>query len=145
MRFSRFLKTAVCLLALVFTFAPAASSRQQDQSPDQSQDQNQDPTGGIRGTVSDASGNRVPDARITVSGGPGAAGDATGDDAGDYVVQKLPAGTYHLLISAKGYKDFEQDGVEVTADIVEVDATLEADKDTKSTQRIIHIHPWGDN
>jgi Carboxypeptidase regulatory-like domain len=139
MRLSAPLKTAVCLSALAFAIGAVASARVPYQNPDQNQtpdqnkspDQDQDPTGGIRGTISNSSGDRVAGARITVNGDPGPSASATTDDVGDFIVPKLPEGNYHVIISAKGYKDFQQDGIEVTADVVAVDAILEPDKDSK--------------
>lgn len=147
MRVSSFLKVAVCLLALAFAIGGVASSQEQgqDQGQGQSQSPDQDPTGGIRGTISNSSGEGIPDARITASGGPGPAADITADNAGDYFV-KLPPGTYKVIISAQGFKAFQQD-VEVNAEMVEVDAMLEPDPDAKPAQQVLLLQTRasGDN
>ena len=57
------------------------------------------------GTLTDATGAVVPNARIkAVNLATGAARDATSDDSGNYSLPFLPAGDYEVTITAQGYK-----------------------------------------
>jgi carboxypeptidase family protein len=57
------------------------------------------------GTLTDATGAVVPNARIKcVNLATGAARDATSDDSGNYSLPYLPSGDYEVTITAQGYK-----------------------------------------
>ncbi len=61
------------------------------------------PTGGLEGTVSDAStGEPVPGAQVTIAGQVGVFTVTTGPD-GKYDVADLPAGAYLVNVQATGY------------------------------------------
>ena len=61
-------------------------------------------TGSITGTVTDASGAVVPNARITVTGVfTGVERDAVSDSAGVYIVPSLIPGDYKLTVQAAGF------------------------------------------
>src|SRR6266852_7853487 len=69
-------------------------------------------TGSITGTVRDVSGSVVPGADVQVSSaaiGLTRAIATNGD--GDYLAGALPAGTYELSVTAKGFKSFTVKGI----------------------------------
>ncbi len=69
-------------------------------------------TGSITGTVRDVSGSVVPGADVQVSSaaiGLTRAIATNGD--GDYLAGALPAGTYELSVTAKGFKSFTARGI----------------------------------
>lgn len=69
-------------------------------------------TGSITGTVRDVSGSVVPGADVQVSSaaiGLTRAIATNGD--GDYLAGALPAGTYELSVTAKGFKSFTAKGI----------------------------------
>jgi Carboxypeptidase regulatory-like domain len=132
MQHLKFPRNAVCLVMLVFVVGAVAWG----------QDEDQDPTGGIRGTIAAASGDRLPGARITLGGGPGPAVDMNADEAGDYVLLKVPEGKYHMIVSAKGFKAFEAD-VEVFSEMVDLDVSLEPDRDAKPAPQMVYARILG--
>jgi Carboxypeptidase regulatory-like domain/TonB-dependent Receptor Plug Domain len=82
-------------------------------------------TASLHGIVIVPSGAPVPGATITVEGKAGAQA-ATTDVNGEYHINGLAAGDYHIRISAPGYDPFEVDAT-VSRDLVrEVDAVLTA-------------------
>ncbi len=64
-------------------------------------------TGSISGTVTDASGAVVPNAKITVTGPTGQITHATTSDAGSYTAGALIPGAYKVKVEAKGFKTAE--------------------------------------
>jgi hypothetical protein len=83
-------------------------------------------TGRIDGTVRDASGAVVPQARILATNdATGAVTTAQSSDAGDYVVNFLLPGTYHLAAEKQGFQRSVASGVVVNAGgITRIDLTL---------------------
>ncbi len=73
-------------------------------------------TGQISGTLTDANGSVVPNAKVLVINEETAlVREVTSDSDGNFVVPQLLPGTYSLLISTGGFKKFEQKGIQVTA------------------------------
>jgi len=115
----------------------------------------QETTGGIQGTVKDASGAIVPGARIAISGNALVGGkELETDSSGYYRFANLPPGTYTITATAKGFKTFKREGfvLEVghipTSDIIlEIGAastTVEVSGaapviDTTSTQNLANV------
>jgi len=67
-------------------------------------------TGDISGTVEDASGAVVKDARVTATNtGTGETRSATTSDAGFYRIVELPPGTYKVTVTAQGFKSQARD------------------------------------
>jgi hypothetical protein len=60
-------------------------------------------TGSIRGQVTDPSAANIPGAVVTANNGHGISRSATADVRGQYVLANLPAGTYTVRVSAKGF------------------------------------------
>src|SRR5712692_7151233 len=66
----------------------------------------------LNGTVTDASGASVPDARVeVVSPDTGFKRQVETGDGGVYSITGLPVGTYDLTISNEGFKTFEEKGI----------------------------------
>ncbi len=69
-------------------------------------------TGDIRGTVTDPSGAVIPAAKITaVQSETGFARTVPSDQQGKYVLLELPVGHYRLLVEARGFHKFVQEGI----------------------------------
>src|SRR5438477_2552664 len=83
-------------------------------------------TGYISGTVSDKSGAAVVGAEVVVALESGSLTRATETNAdGAYVAAALPAGTYNVTVTAKGFQRFQaRDVVLVVAQKARVDAQL---------------------
>ncbi len=89
-------------------------------------------TGSITGTVRDASGAVVPNAKVSVSNKDrGIHRDTVSNGSGDYLVQGLGEGTYTVKVTAKGFQGFlaENQIVRVGQNI-RVDATLSVGSQT---------------
>jgi carboxypeptidase family protein/TonB-dependent receptor-like protein len=84
-------------------------------------------TASITGTVRDASGAVVPDATVIVtSAAIGLTRSTATNSEGDYLAGALPAGTYDLSVTAKGFKSFSAKGIVVNvAEKSRVDVTLQ--------------------
>src|SRR5580698_1589525 len=71
----------------------------------------QNPNGALRGEVQDASGARVEGAQITVqSAGSSITREAVANDRGEFRIEGLLPGSYHVSVTAKGF-------AEATADV----------------------------
>jgi len=69
----------------------------------------QEVTGGVQGTIKDATGAVVPGARITISGtGLVRAESTTSDSAGFYHFESVPPGTYELTVSDKSFQTLKR-------------------------------------
>ncbi|WP_158750050.1 TonB-dependent receptor [Acidobacterium sp. S8] len=69
---------------------------------------------GIVGTVADASGAVVPDAKVTITNqGTGVENHATTSSAGTYAVTGLTPGVYSITVEASGFKKDVQNSVNV--------------------------------
>jgi len=84
-------------------------------------------TGTIHGVVTDASGAVVPAATVSARHEARATTRTVQTDAqGEYVVPLLPVGTYTITVTGPGFREFKQQGVDLTSDQnVRVDARLE--------------------
>ncbi len=73
-------------------------------------------TGQISGTLTDSNGGVVPNAKVQVINEETAQiREVTSDSDGNFVVPQLLPATYSLVISAGGFKKFEQKGIILTA------------------------------
>ena len=73
-------------------------------------------TGTIGGTVRDASGAMVPEARVTATNtGTNLARIVTTDMAGEYVLPMLPLGSYEVRVEKEGFAPFLQQGIVLQA------------------------------
>lgn len=84
-------------------------------------------TASITGTVRDTSGAVIAGADVKVtSGAIGLTRAVTTNGDGDYLAGALPAGTYNLSVTAKGFKSFSAKGILVrVTEKARVDVTLD--------------------
>src|SRR5215472_12896374 len=85
-------------------------------------------TGSIGGTVTDATGAAIPDAKATVSSSAliGGAKTTVSDAAGAYKFLELPPGTYTVHFEKTGFKAFTAQGVVLNTGVtVTTDARLD--------------------
>ena len=71
----------------------------------------QTPTASITGKVTDQTGAVIPQATVTVTGSSGKQATATTDQLGGYQIQSLPAGSYSVSATAKGFANLSRPGV----------------------------------
>src|SRR5437764_14986868 len=70
----------------------------------------QNPRGTLRGVVQDASGGRVPAAKIVVqAAGSSLRREASGDSRGEFRLDDLLPGTYRLHVEARGSREASAD------------------------------------
>ncbi len=87
----------------------------------------QETTGGLQGTVKDATGAVVPNAEVVVTGTTLVGKKVMNTDtAGYYRFANLPPGTYTIDVSAKGFKSIKRGGLVLeVGHLPTVDVTLE--------------------
>ena len=72
--------------------------------------QAQNPRGSLRGTVQDATGARIPSAKIVVRAVDSSLQrEAASEDRGEFRLDDLLPGTYHMTVSATGFAPAEAD------------------------------------
>ncbi len=72
--------------------------------------------GSIVGNVTDPQGAALPGVSVTITNtGTGLRLDTVTDDTGSYVFRNLLPGNYNMTLSAKGFKEMQQEGIIVTA------------------------------
>ena len=83
--------------------------------------------GAITGSVVDATGSMIPNAKIQIRNpDTGASYDTLSNAAGQYTAPNLPAGPYQITFEAPGMKTFVRTRVNLGAtEVLRVDATLE--------------------
>src|SRR5438874_5762855 len=69
----------------------------------------------VRGTVTDATGAVVPAVTVTLTSQGGAVLEAQTNERGEYIFRHLPAGTYTVEISVKGFQPFRKAEVDVAS------------------------------
>ena len=90
----------------------------------------------VSGQVTDMQGAVVPAAVVYLSNSETKASvETTASEVGKYSVPPLPAGHYHMVVSAEGFTAFETD-IDVTAERLELDVTLTVAK-TKSEVNVV--------
>ncbi len=97
----------------------------------------QNPNGALRGEVQDSSGARVAGARVTVqSAGSSVIREAVMNDRGEFRIEGLLPGRYHMTASAKGFAEAEAEvGVEVSlVRDVSITLTPETSRETVNVQ-----------
>ena len=85
----------------------------------------QNPRGSLRGTVQDATGARIPSARI-VAQLPGSTvqREATSEDRGEFRLDDLLPGNYRINVSAAGFAPAQADVVIAVATVRDITVTL---------------------
>jgi hypothetical protein len=87
--------------------------------------QAQNPRGSLRGTVQDASGARVTSAKIVVQSVDSSLQRQAGsEDRGEFRLDDLLPGTYHMTVSAPGFGPAQADVPVVVSSVREVTVTL---------------------
>ena len=88
--------------------------------------------GTITGTVLDPAGAVVPAARLNLTNtGTAAAYDTVTTGTGNYTLPSLPAGRYSLKVSAPGFSQYVQEGIEVqVAQTARIDVILKIGQST---------------
>jgi len=71
----------------------------------------QAPTATLSGKVTDQTGAVIPQATVTLSTASGTRATATTDQLGGYQIQSLPAGSYNVSATAKGFANFSRSNV----------------------------------
>ena len=89
--------------------------------------QAQNPRGSLRGTVQDATGARIPSARIVVqSADSSLQREAFSEDRGEFRLDDLLPGAYRITVSAAGFAPAEADVSVAVSSVREVTVTLKA-------------------
>jgi len=103
----------ICLLALLTCLLAAVSLFAQN------------PNGALRGEVVDTSGARIAGARITAqSTGSSLIREVVANDRGEFRIEGLLPGRYHVAVRAKGFADATSD-VDVAVSVVrDISVTL---------------------
>src|SRR5579863_7183872 len=79
----------------------------------------------ISGSVTDADGKAVANAKVQAKNEAGAQFQAETSASGSYTIAQLPAGTYHVDIAFPGLQPFSKDKLAVQAgETVQLDARL---------------------
>jgi Carboxypeptidase regulatory-like domain/TonB dependent receptor len=85
----------------------------------------QNPRGSLCGTVQDATGARIPAARIIAQlSGSSVQREAASEDRGEFRLDDLPPGNYHITISAKGFAPAQADVAIAVATVRDVTVTM---------------------
>lgn len=71
-------------------------------------------TSGVSGKVTDQTGALIPGATVTATGADGKQASATSDHGGTFSLQSLPAGSYTVSATAKGFAQYSQPSVTLT-------------------------------
>jgi hypothetical protein len=95
----------------------------------------QDTTAKIVGTITDASGGGVSNAKVTIFSVDHQRAEQTvkTGSAGEYVAALLPVGTYNVIVEAPGFKKSVREGIALNVnDTLTVSAKLEVGDVTQS-------------
>ena len=123
MRSRVFLLFLAVLLAVYSSFSPASNA--------------QAVYGSILGTATDAQGNAVAGAKVTVTSiAKGSVEETTTNEDGNYTVSHLIPDLYNVRVEATGFKVYEVKGVQVSAD---VGAKVDAKMDVGSVSQSIEV------
>ena len=92
--------------------------------------------GSIVGTVTDASSSAVPAAKVTITDlERQVVNNVEANESGNYLQRSLIVGRYRIRVEAPGFKAFQQDNVNVSADAeIRVDAKLEVGDVTQTVE-----------
>ena len=94
--------------------------------------------GTLTGTVTDASGSLVPNAKIALTNeATRTAANVVASSSGSFTIPELAIGTYDLRVSAPGFKDYVQTGITVN---VGSTATADVHLQVGGTSEVVEIH-----
>jgi hypothetical protein len=95
----------------------------------------QNPRGSLRGTVQDATGARIPAARIVAQlSGSSVQREATSEDRGEFRLDDLLPGTYRINVSAAGFAPAQDDVVIAVTTVRDITVTM---KPAAASQTVI--------
>src|SRR5271166_2565082 len=87
----------------------------------------QNPRGSLRGTVQDASGARIPSAKVVAQfSGSSVQREATSEDRGEFRLDDLLPGSYHVIVSAASFAPAQADVTVAVATVRDITVTLKA-------------------
>ncbi len=87
----------------------------------------QNPRGSLRGAVQDATGARISSAKISAqSVDSPMRREARSEDRGEFRIDDLPAGDYHIRVDATGFSEAQADVSVAVSSVREVTVTLKA-------------------
>ena len=87
----------------------------------------QNPRGSLRGTVQDASGARIPSAKVVAQMlGSSGQREATSEDRGEFRLDDLLPGNYRITVSAAGFGPAQADVSVAVATVRDITVTLKA-------------------
>src|SRR5580693_3107072 len=96
----------------------------------------QNPRGTLRGTVRDASGGRISSAKIVVLAAESTfQREAASDDGGEFRIEELVPGTYHVVVTAKGFAEASSDVKVIISSVQEITVTLKP----QSVQQTVNV------
>jgi hypothetical protein len=111
MRYTVSFATAICLALSLIAFPSSVSA--------------QNPRGTLRGVVQDAGGGRVPSANITVqAAGSSLERETRSEDRGEFSLNELLPGIYHVTVTAKGFADAHSDVAVVVSSVRDITVTM---------------------
>ena len=85
----------------------------------------QNPRGSLRGTVQDATGARIPSARIVAQlSGSSLQREATSEDRGEFRLDDLLPGNYRITVTAAGFAPAQADVIIAVATVRDITVTL---------------------
>lgn len=85
----------------------------------------QNPRGALRGTVQDTSGGRIPAAKVVVQAPDSALQrEALADHGGEFRIDNLLPGSYHLVVTANGFAEASSDVKVIISSVQEVTVVL---------------------
>ena len=85
----------------------------------------QNPRGALRGTVQDTSGGRIPAAKVVVQAPDSALQrEALADPGGEFRIDNLLPGSYHLVVTANGFAEASSDVKVIISSVQEVTVVL---------------------
>lgn len=97
----------------------------------------QNPRGALRGTVEDASGGRVPGAKLVARDTElSYVRETQSDERGEFRMEDLPPGSYSLTVSAPGFNEARSEVVASISSVREVNVTLQP----KSVAEKVVVH-----
>src|ERR1700723_3031193 len=96
----------------------------------------QNPRGTLRGTVEDASGGRISSAKIVVQAAESTfQREAASDDRGEFRIDNLVPGTYHVVATANGFAEAESDVKVIISSVQEIAVILKP----QAVQQIVSV------
>ncbi len=96
--------------------------------------------GTIGGSVNDQTGAVVPGATVKLTSATGASQTAVTDDKGTYSFKGLPAGSYSVSVTAKGFKPFQAEHISLAAGM---DLPLDAGLEPQSQKEEVNVTAGG--